>query len=132
MRGQTTTPRRVSSLVDLGDAAVLGVAEASDQGDDVEAELVVGQGEAALGLGAVGAAVAGAVGVVAAADLERSGRTTPSRVVTVRRLCRRPRAARRRWGSSASVREVRWSDRPEGGHSVWPWQYSLKSSWFKE
>ena len=56
--------------MDLGDAAVLGVAQGADQGDDVEAELVLGQGEAALGLGAVGDGVAGAVRVAAAADLE--------------------------------------------------------------
>ena len=37
--------------VDLGDAAVLGVAEAADQGDDVEAELVLRQGKRALGSG---------------------------------------------------------------------------------
>ena len=61
-------------LVDLGDAAVLGVAEASDQGDDVEAELVVGQGEVGLGLGAVGAVVAGAVGVGTAADAQGEAR----------------------------------------------------------
>ena len=58
-------------LMDLGDAAVLGVAEAADQGDDVEAELVVGQGEVGFGLGAVGAVVARAGGVGAAADAQR-------------------------------------------------------------
>ena len=57
-------------LVDLGDAAVFGVAEAADEGDDVEAELVLGQGVEALGFGAVGLAVAAAVGVVAAADVQ--------------------------------------------------------------
>ena len=41
--------------VDLGDAAVLGMAEPTDQGHDVEAELVIGQGEVGLGLGPVGA-----------------------------------------------------------------------------
>jgi hypothetical protein len=57
-------------LVDLGDAAVLGVAEATDEGDDIEAELVVGQGEVGFGLGSVRAMVAGASGVGAASDLE--------------------------------------------------------------
>ena len=56
--------------VDLRDAAVLGVAEAADQGDDVEAELVLRQGEAALLLGPEADPVARAVGVAAAADLE--------------------------------------------------------------
>ena len=56
--------------VDLRDAAVLGVAEPADQGDDVEAELVLRQGEAPLLLGAEAGLVAGAVGVAAAADLE--------------------------------------------------------------
>ena len=56
--------------MDLGDAAVLGVPQGADRGDDVEAELVLGQGEAALLLGAERDAVAGAVGVAAAADLE--------------------------------------------------------------
>ena len=48
--------------LDLGDAAVLGVAEAADQGDDVEAELVLRQGEPALGFGPVGPQVGGAAG----------------------------------------------------------------------
>ena len=39
--------------VDLGDTAVLGIAEPADQGHDVESELVIGQGEVELGLGAV-------------------------------------------------------------------------------
>ena len=54
--------------VDLGDAAVLGIAEPADQGHDVEAELVIGQGEVGLGLGAVGAEEAGALGIGAASD----------------------------------------------------------------
>jgi hypothetical protein len=41
-------------LVDLGDAAVFGIAEGADEGDDIQAELVLGQGVAALLLGAVG------------------------------------------------------------------------------
>jgi hypothetical protein len=41
--------------VDLGDGAVLRVAEAADEGEDVEAELVVGQGDVGLSLGAAGA-----------------------------------------------------------------------------
>ena len=56
--------------VDLGDAAVLGVPQGADQGDDVEAELVLGQGEAALLLGAERDARSGGSGVMAAADLE--------------------------------------------------------------
>ena len=55
-------------VVDLGDAAVLGIAEPADQGHDVEAELVIGQGEVGLGLGAVGPEEAGAIGIGAASD----------------------------------------------------------------
>ena len=49
---------------------MLGVAEPADQGDDVEAELVLRQGEAPLLLGAEAGPAAGAVGVAAVADLE--------------------------------------------------------------
>jgi hypothetical protein len=45
-------------VVDLGDAAVFGVSESADEGEDVKAELVVGQGEVGLGLRTVGPAVA--------------------------------------------------------------------------
>ena len=58
-------------LVDLRDAAVFGVAQPSDQGEDVQAELVVRQREVRLRLGAIGPAVAAAGRVVAAADLDR-------------------------------------------------------------
>ena len=54
--------------MDLGDAAVLGMAEPADQGHDIEAELVIGQGEVGLGLGPVGSEEAGAVGIGAASD----------------------------------------------------------------
>jgi hypothetical protein len=54
--------------VDLGDAAVLGIAESADQGHDVEAELVIGQGEVGLGLGPIGPEEAGASGVGTAPD----------------------------------------------------------------
>ena len=37
--------------VDLGDAAVLGIAEPADQRHDVESELMIRQGEVGLGLG---------------------------------------------------------------------------------
>src|SRR5262249_3202149 len=57
--------------VDLGDAPVLGMSEPTDQGHDVEAELVIGQGEVGLGLGPVGLAEAGAIGVGAAPDGQR-------------------------------------------------------------
>jgi hypothetical protein len=66
----TVQAAAAEGLVDLGDAAVLAVAEVSDQGDDVEAELVLGQGIAALGFGAVRLTVTSAVGVVAAPDVE--------------------------------------------------------------
>jgi len=50
-------------LVDLGDGAVLGMAEPAHQRNDVEAKLMVGQGEVGLGLRSVGPVVARAVGV---------------------------------------------------------------------
>ncbi len=56
--------------VDLRHAAVLGVAEPADPCDDVEAELVLRQSEAALLLGAEADPVSGAGGIAAAADLE--------------------------------------------------------------
>ena len=71
--------------MDLRDAAVLGVAESTDGGDDVEAELVLGQGEVALLLGPEGR------GSVGSRDCGSGGpsdvrRMTPSRVVTVRQF----------------------------------------------
>jgi hypothetical protein len=57
--------------MDLGDAAVFPVAEVADQGDDVEAELMLGQGIAAFGFGSVGLAVASTVGVVTASDVQK-------------------------------------------------------------
>ena len=47
---------------------MLGIAEPADQGHDVESELVIGQGEVGLGLGAVGPEQAGALGIGAASD----------------------------------------------------------------
>ena len=61
-------------LMDLGDAAMLGVAEASDQGQDIEAELVVGQGQEGLGFRAMRAMVARAVGVGTAANAQGKAR----------------------------------------------------------
>src|SRR5262245_40399857 len=63
--------------MDLGDAAVLGVAQGADQGDDVEAELVVRQGEAALGLRAEGPEEEGTSGSMAAADLQAEAADAP-------------------------------------------------------
>jgi hypothetical protein len=56
--------------MDLGHAAVFGIAETADEGDDIEAEFVVGQGEVRFRLGSVRAVVAGAVGVGTASDVE--------------------------------------------------------------
>src|ERR1700739_2680948 len=58
------------SLVDLGNAAVLAVAEVADQRDDIEAKFVLGQGVVALGFGSVGFAVAWTVGVMASSDVK--------------------------------------------------------------
>ena len=71
--------------VDLGDAAVLGIAEPADQGHDVEAELVIGQGEVGLSLRAVGSQEAGAAGL-GQRRIVRVSRKTPSRVLMVRKL----------------------------------------------
>ena len=57
-------------LVDLGDTAMLGVAEASDQGQDIEAELVVRQGQEGFRFRPTGAVVAQAVRVGAAANAQ--------------------------------------------------------------
>ena len=63
-------PRATEALVDLGDAAVFGMAEEADVGDDVQAELVLSQGVAALPLRAVGEQAAWATAAVAAADVQ--------------------------------------------------------------
>ena len=68
MRSARTTPAVGQLAVDLGDAAVLGIAEPADQGHDVETELVIGQGEVGLGLGAVGSEEAGTSGIGTASD----------------------------------------------------------------
>src|SRR5262249_40889406 len=60
--------------MNLRDAAMPGVPQGADEGDDVEAKLVLGQGEAALALGAVGAEVAWALLVMAAADSQVQAR----------------------------------------------------------
>jgi hypothetical protein len=54
--------------MNLGHAAMLGVAQGACEGDDVQAELVAGEGEAALALGPVGAQVTAAASAMAAAD----------------------------------------------------------------
>jgi hypothetical protein len=56
--------------VDLGDAAMLGMAEPADRGDDIEAELVLWQRESPLRLGAEADAAAWALGGAAVTDLE--------------------------------------------------------------
>ena len=57
--------------MDLGDAAVLGMAESADQRHDVEAEFVIGQCEMGLGLGPIGPEEAGAGGIGTASDRQR-------------------------------------------------------------
>jgi hypothetical protein len=56
--------------MDLRDAAVLGHPELADEGEDVQAELAVGQGPRPLGLGAVRPVVPRARRPDAAADAE--------------------------------------------------------------
>lgn len=67
--GNLHAPRQ-QQLMDLGHAAVLGVAQGPDQRDDIQAELPVRQGPAALLLRAVGAAVQRARRILAAPDDE--------------------------------------------------------------
>jgi hypothetical protein len=54
--------------MNLRHAAMLAVPQGADEGDDVEAELVLGQGQAAFALGPVGAEMAVTGAVMAAAD----------------------------------------------------------------
>jgi hypothetical protein len=56
--------------VDLLEAAMFGVPQATDQGDDVRTELVLGQGEASLLFGPQASPMAGAGRMAAASDLE--------------------------------------------------------------
>jgi hypothetical protein len=56
--------------MDLGDAAVLGMPQGPDQGDDVESELVLGQGETPFLLGPERYGVARTERITAAVDLE--------------------------------------------------------------
>ncbi len=66
-----TFPAAAGQLgVDLGHAAVFGVAEAADRGDDVEAELVLREGESPLLLGSEAGPTPGTGGVTTVADLE--------------------------------------------------------------
>ena len=76
-------PPAAEFAVDLGDTAVLGIAEPADQGHDVESELVIGQGEVGLGLGAVGPEEAGTLGI-GQRRMVRVSRKTLSRVLIVR------------------------------------------------
>lgn len=54
-----------------GDTALLGMAETSDQGQDVQTELMVRKGQEGFRLGVEGAVVAGAIGVRATANAQR-------------------------------------------------------------
>ena len=85
MRSRDRHPALAQAAVDLGHAAVLAVAQGADQGDDVEAELVLRQHDRPLGLRPVGPAMAGAARVLAAADLQPQADQAAS-VVTVCRL----------------------------------------------
>ncbi len=58
-------------LVDLGEAAMLGVTQSPYRGQHVEAKLVVGQGQEGLGFGMEGAMKGGTVGVGGAAYVHR-------------------------------------------------------------
>ena len=56
--------------MDLRDAAMLGVRQAADQGDDIKAELALRQGVSRLRLGAEADSAAVTLAVAAAANLE--------------------------------------------------------------
>ena len=118
--------------VDLRDAAVLGVAEPADQGDDVEAELVLRQGEAPLLLGPEAGPMAGAVGVAAAADLEPQPDEAVEGGDGAPGLVGRPERPGRRRGRPGCGRAVPGSDRVGGGHSVAAWGDSSKRCSLKE
>ena len=55
-------------LVNLGDTAMVAVAQGANAGNDVEAELMMGQGPGAFFLGAIGLMVPATLGIVAADD----------------------------------------------------------------
>ena len=78
MRGQSGHAAAGQLGMDLGDAAVLGVPQGADQGDDVEAELVLREGIAALLLGAERDAVPGAEGCTAPGCLDSQFRVIPT------------------------------------------------------
>jgi hypothetical protein len=65
---------------DLGDGPVLGIAEAADEGDDIESELVVRQCKGAFGFGTIGPLVCLAGGEVAATNGEIKPSDTGERV----------------------------------------------------
>jgi hypothetical protein len=71
---------------------MLGMPQAADQGDDIEAEFMLRKGEASLLLRTEGNAAAGAVGRATASDLEPE--PGPCRAGSRRRVgsCRPPRA----------------------------------------
>ena len=56
--------------MDLRDAAMLGMTQGADGGDDIQAKLVLGQDDAALLLGADRDAESGTIGVATASNLE--------------------------------------------------------------
>jgi hypothetical protein len=66
--GDTSIAQR---LMDFRDAAVLAIASVAHPGDDIEAELVLGEGQAAFGFRAIGFTKLQAGGVEAAANLQR-------------------------------------------------------------
>jgi hypothetical protein len=86
--------------MDLGDAAVLGVPQGADQGDDVEPEIVFREGEVTLLLGSEWYAAARAERGSAAADLEPEPDHAAEGGDGPLGHIRRPRAARRRRGRS--------------------------------
>ncbi len=57
--------------MNLGHTAMLGIAQGADEGNDVEAELAMRQGEAPLGLRAIGLAEQRTAGVLAATHRQR-------------------------------------------------------------
>ena len=79
-------PALAQGAVDLGHAVVLAVAQGADQGDDVEAELVLRQDDGPLGLRPVGHAASGLQPGFSQRRICRRRRTKPSSVATVRRL----------------------------------------------
>nr|WP_165070000.1 hypothetical protein [Paludisphaera rhizosphaerae] len=117
--------------VDLGHAAVLGMPQAADRGDDVKSELVLRQGIAALLLGAEAGPMPGAIGVATTADLEpqqhravqsddgpAGGGGRPQRPGAGRAVARVGRRIKSLFGASPPWKRTEWAASIENGRKA--------------